>query len=202
MRKQAMYTTRFLATLALIVFFASPIAVTAGDIGVGTTLPALAISKQGEIQLENDSISYQPWSSETYAGQTHVIQYVPATMKGSKIFEPFTDSIQKNLEGEKVTVVTIINLDKAMWGTSGLVSSELKKNKRKHPEAVIVVDKNGIGSDTWSLGKASTALFIIDAKGSIAFSANAALSEPQLDASIELLKALLSPSPIQQDTIQ
>ena len=48
-------------------------------------LPTLSVSEQGEMVLDGDSVKYQAWESKG-VGKVQVLQYIPATTNGSKIF--------------------------------------------------------------------------------------------------------------------
>lgn len=152
-------------------------------------LPELKISDRGELVYQEDDFSYKPWSSSESPGTIHVLQYFGATMAASDRFRPFTDLLQESLEPGTVHVTTIINLDAALWGTSGFVISELKKNKKMHPTATMVVDEEGAGVNKWSLGKKGSGLVIVDASGKVMFFSNDALSEEQMQLNLEMIKA-------------
>jgi len=152
-------------------------------------LPELKISDRGELVYLEDDFSYEPWSSSKSPGTIHVLQYFGATMAASDRFRPFTDLLQASLEPGTVHVTTIINLDAAMWGTSGFVISELKKNKKMHPTATMVVDEEGSGVNKWALGKKGSGLVIVDATGKVMFFSDDALSKEEMQSSLELIKA-------------
>ena len=82
-------------------------------------LPALEISKLGELVLEDDEFDYRHWRSGQSVNNVHVLQYFPGTMSASKTFEPFTDFLQEQYEAGSFHITTIINLDAAVWGTGG-----------------------------------------------------------------------------------
>ena len=153
-----------------------------------TTLPELVISERGELVMNGDDFTYATWRSDRSPGTVHVLQYFAGTMSASKIFEPFTDALQ-SLEPGTVHVTTIINLDAATWGTSGFVVSELKKNKKKHPDATMVLDEEGIGVKHWDLGKEGAGLFIVDTQGKILFFSRDALTEEELQGNLDLIRA-------------
>ncbi len=152
-------------------------------------LPPLRIDERGELLLEGDEFSYRPWNSADHPGKVHVIQMINGTMSDSKLFEPFTDRLQEELESGSYHVTTVINLDAALWGTSGFVISELKKNKRKYPLATMVVDDEGIGARQWQLGDNGAGLFVVDRAGVVRFLALDALGEDELRSAVELVRS-------------
>ena len=161
----------------------------AGTPTIDAPLPLLAITERGELTLTNDEFSFIPWSSEAGLGKVHVIQYFGATAKHKDTFKPFTDLLQTSFEPGSINVTTVLNLDAAMWGTTGLVMSELKKNKRLLPKATMVVDDNGSGVIEWDLGKVGTGLIVMDDKGIVKYFSRQALSETEMASTVELMRA-------------
>ena len=136
----------------------------------GSPLPPLRIAERGELLLAEDDISFAPWSTDSRPGKVHVLQYFGATRADSKRFKPFTDKLEQTFSREQYHVTTIINLDAAVWGTSGLVVSEVKDSKRKYPLSTMVLDEEGTGVETWQLGKEGAGLVIVDGRGIVAHS--------------------------------
>ena len=160
----------------------------AGAPTIDAPLPLLAITERGELILTDDEFSFIPWSSETGLGKVHVIQYFGANLKHKDIFKPFTDLLQTSFEPGVINVTTVLNLDAAMWGTTGFVMSELEKNKRLLPLAIMVVDDNGSGVIEWDLGKAGTGLIVLDDKGIVKYFSRQALSEEEMASTVELMR--------------
>jgi YtfJ family uncharacterized protein len=132
-----------------------------------------------------------PWSSDATSGKVQVIQYFGATMKDSEIYKPFTDLLDSNFEAGTIRVVTVLNLDAAMWGTTPFVLSELEKNKRVYPDATMVVDDKGAGVTTWELGDSGRGLIITDAKGVVKFFTRQTMSADEMTAALALIRANL-----------
>lgn len=169
----------------------TPLAALAGAPALDGTLPPLSIDSRGEITLNGDDFDYTPWHSDALAGKVQVIQYFGATMGDSKKFKPFTDRLGTVIGDADVPVITIVNLDAALWGTSGFVKSELQKNKKSHPKAIIVLDEQGTGVETWRLGSTGSALMILDDQGRIRLLKQDALSEDETKDALEILKQTL-----------
>lgn len=178
------------ALIALLTLSATTIALSASP-AIDAALPAITIEKHGQLALEGDEITYTPWRSDTPSANVQVIQYLAATMSASEIYAPFTDRLQTDFEPGTLLVTSVINLDAALWGTSGLVMSEIKKNKRKHPESMMVLDKKGHGASEWELGKKGSALLILDTAGIVRFFSKASLSDAELESTLALVKSLL-----------
>ena len=155
---------------------------------VNSPLPLLDISERGELTMAGDDFTFTPWRSDANLGKVQVIQYFGATMSDSKIFEPFTDLLQKSVKPGVVHVSTVLNMDAAMWGTSGFVLSELEKNKRVHPDATMVVDEKGAGVTAWDLGDSGSGLIILDSSGIVQYFTQRPLSAEELTAALALVK--------------
>ena len=152
-------------------------------------LPALKIDDRGELIFDNEKFTYASWSTEQNPGKVHVVQYFGGTMSDSERFKPFTDLLVQDLELGSYHVTTIINLDAALWGTTGFVVSEIKDSKREFPMSTLVLDEEGTGARTWSLGKDGAGLAILDRDGTVLYFTRDAMSEQQLNESLALVKS-------------
>ena len=153
-------------------------------------LPALQIADRGELVMQGEEFSYRPWRSDVAPGVVHVLQYFPATMGDSKMFRPLTDSLQENLEQGSFHVTTILNLDEALWGTGSFVMSEVKSSKREHPGSTMVLDEEGLGRDTWELGRKGAVLAILDRQGLVRSLSRGELSEQEVAEKVALVRSL------------
>ena len=180
-----------LRLLVLLLVLVPPQLAQAGPPAIDTPLPPLAIDDRGELLFKGDDFDFSPWTTDALKGGVHVVQYFGATMGDSEKFKPFTDRIQQTFPARSVAVTTIINMDAALWGTGGFVLSEVKKNKKVHPGATIVIDEDGEGVKSWELGKVGSALMIIDAGGIVRYIQRDELSEAELATSLELLRRTL-----------
>jgi uncharacterized protein len=156
---------------------------------VDAPLPPLSISERGELTMEGDEFTFVPWSSDKSQGTVHVVQYFAATMAASETFKPFTDRLEKSFAPGTIHVTTILNLNAATWGTTPFVISELKKNKRVHPKASMVVDDKGAGVTQWDLGKDGAGLLIMDQKGVVKYFTRQAMSEQEIASTLELMQS-------------
>jgi YtfJ family uncharacterized protein len=156
---------------------------------LNSTLPPLAIDDRGQLILDGDSISYAPWASDINPGKVHVLQYVAATRSASKAYSPFTDKLAEAFSPEEFHVTTIINLDDAMWGTTGLVVSEVEDSKRKYPKSTLVLDENGAGIKGWDLTKKGFALAILDKQGSIVYFTQEPMADGDLENMVNMVKS-------------
>lgn len=155
----------------------------------GSNLSKLEIKERGEIQLEGDKISYREWSSTSNPGKVHILQYVAGTRAASAAYSAFTDKLIEVYPVTDYHVTTIINLDDAMWGTGGLVTSEVESSKRDFPHSTMVLDKNGTGRDGWKLQKKGAALAIMDKQGTVLYFTQQPMQDGDLETLMELVKS-------------
>lgn len=155
-------------------------------------LPPLDVDDKGELVLEDGEYSYKPWSSSDEKNMVHVLQYFPATMGAKAIFGPFTDRLKTGMPQDQFIVTTVLNLDRAMWGTGGLVIGEVKSNKEEFPDASMVLDKSGVGEKTWDLGKKGALLVVMDSTGKVIFLKRESLTDQEMDDTIALMLSEIS----------
>ena len=82
-------------------------------------------------------------------------------------------------------------MDDAIFGTSSLAVSGMKDNKKKFPDAVMIVDEKGDGIRTWGLTKAGSAIIVLNKDGKVAFFKDAALSNDEITSTLRLIETLL-----------
>jgi len=180
-----------LRILVVLMSIAAPFAL-AGDVAPGERLADLSITDKGELVLSGGDVEYQPWSYPQQPGKVHVVQYMAATQAASKINEPFRDKMSTGLpQGGEFLSTTILNLDEAMWGTSGLVVNKLKSSKQEFPNAIVVVDENGVGLTKWQLEKENSAVIVTDSAGVVRYFKQGAMSETEIDSTLALIKQFI-----------
>ena len=156
----------------------------------GEPLPPLDIDDRGELVAAGDEFEFVPWSSADSPDTVHIIQYFGAKLSHRDLFSPFTDALEEHFEPGAIHVSSVLNMDAAMWGTTGMVLSELKKNKRRHPQATMVVDEEGVGVQGWDLGEDGTGLIITDARGVVRYFSRQPLDEKEVASTINLVREL------------
>ena len=177
---------RMILSMLLMIICAAALAETPA---VQSPLPPLSITDRGELKLEDNEFSFTPWGSEQNPGKVHIIQYFGGTKSDSKVFEPFTDLLQETFGTGTYHVTTIINLNAALWGTSGFVVSEVKEKKRKFPLATMVLDEDGAGVEKWQLGVQGAGLVILDSQGIVRYFTTEALSAEEMRVSVDLVRS-------------
>ncbi len=162
-------------------------------ITVDQPLPPLLIEDQGELLLEDGRRHFQSWHSDSGLGQPQVIQYMAARMSTSKLNEPLTDALQEaGFPADQLRVTTILNLADAAWGTRGFVLSELERNKKKHPDAVLVADESGAGREHWQLAAKNSAIAVVAPDGAVALFHEGALDSAGIDQVLALIQSWIT----------
>ena len=160
---------------------------------IGQSLPTLEIDSRGELLLADDEYSYQAWQVPMEMDKPQVIQYLAGRKSARAQSKPFTDRLEQDLPEGSVHVTTVINLDDAMWGTSGFVLSEVKKSKRKYPMSTIVLDEDGTGLQTWQLQEGGANILVLNASGTVLYMKQGAMSEGEIESTLEMIKLELTP---------
>lgn len=160
----------------------------------GEPAPDLSIDERGELVLDGDDVAYRPWQYQQPEGIIHVVNYMAATRSASKLNRPFTDRLQSALEKGTFHVTTILNLDDAMWGTTGFVVSEVKANKRKHPTATLVLDENAVGLSAWQLENDNSAIVVFDHSGKVRYIKQGAMSEQEIQQTVKMIQQFIENS--------
>ncbi|MGB2254638.1 YtfJ family protein [uncultured Spongiibacter sp.] len=158
---------------------------------VGGNLPTLDVPSRGELVMLGDKVSFSPWSSTSIStGSPALIFHMPARMSSDAAIAPLRARLEAGeYPTESFQSISVVNLDDALWGTSGLVAGELAKNKRAHPQAVLVADDAGRGLKAWQLKSRTIAVILLNAEGEITYLKEGELSQDDIDTIIAKLDA-------------
>ena len=155
----------------------------------GEPLPTLSVAKLGEVVVEGEETRYQPWQSAALPDRIHIVQYLAARMSARKMSKPFTDRLEKSgIPLARYHISTVVNLDDALFGTRGMVMSELAKNKRKYALSTIVADESGRGRELWGLDESSSAVIILDTAGRVLYFHQGEMLEDDIQRAIEVVR--------------
>lgn len=176
-------TTAFLVTTLP----GKPALAGAASVAVGERLPDLSIDEEGELILQGDDVSYRPWSYPQQPGKVHIVQYMAATKSAGDMNKPFRDRFDTDLPKNTFRTTTILNLDDAIWGTGGFVVSQLKSNKLKYPQAVMVLDKDGAGITQWELQNDNAAVVVVDQQGIVRYIKQGKMSDQEIESTLQLI---------------
>ncbi|MGM0418252.1 MAG: YtfJ family protein [Thermodesulfobacteriota bacterium] len=191
--------------LLLISFFSNAYA---EEIKTGEKLPEITIKEKGimtfDYEIKNNKmiypedieINYRPWSTSELEGKVSTIYHLAARMGIEDINQPYIDALIKadlpdKLPDSDYKTTTILNLDDAAWGTSGLASSKFTKSQEEFPYAYYVADNNGTAAETWNLEKKNTAVIVIDKSNKVLFFKEGKLDDEDIKTAVSRIKEAL-----------
>ncbi len=155
----------------------------------GQPLPKVKIHQAGELTLSNDEITYQPWNSQRLGGKVRLIQAIAGRTGAKRLNAPMIEAVkQARFSNDSYQTVTVVNLDDAMFGTSGLVKRKLKKNKQQFPHASFVLDETGTLFKQWQLKNKSSAIILVDATGMVIFAKEGELQADEIEQVLALIE--------------
>ncbi|MEE4190680.1 MAG: YtfJ family protein [Halieaceae bacterium] len=177
----------------VLLLFAAALPAQAADVTIGEPLTPLAISDKGELLFDGEEFRYQDWELPTAGlGKAHILQYMAATMTARGQTQAFTDALEANFPTGTFHVTTVLNLDQALWGTSGFVKSKVRSNKKQYPQSTIVLDEDGIGQATWSLAPKDAAVVIMDTGGTVLYFQEGVMDDADIAETLKLLQQQLN----------
>ena len=155
----------------------------------GATLESFTIDDPGELTLEGDEVSHRPWSLQAVLGRPAYLQHMAARVGLDETYKPLSDALESRAyaPGDYVAVA-IVNRDDAAFGSGLFVDAALKANKRRHPDANIVVDAQGKVLERWGLQPKNAAVLILDSDGTVLFFKEGELTPGEQARALELLE--------------
>ena len=168
--------------------------------GLGSQIPPFTIDNLGALVLEGEEVSHQPWSLETVRGKPTYLQHLAARIGVDETYKPLSDAIENSLDVEAFHSVAIVNRDDAAFGTGFVVTATLKSNKRRYPDANIVVDSKGKMLDSWDLQPKSAAVMILDAEGVLLYFKEGPLTEAEQEEVLNILASAIESAGQERDS--
>ncbi len=159
---------------------------------INNPLPPLSVSDKGELVLEDKEVAYRPWQYQDILGEVHILQYFAGTQSASDSFKPLTDVLTTTFPDGGYHVTTVINLDAAMWGTAGMVTSRAKSSKKEFPLSTLVLDEEGVGQEAWELAEKGALLVVMDKSGSVIYLGHATMSESDVSTTLALIESAIN----------
>ncbi|MGL5007533.1 MAG: YtfJ family protein [Plesiomonas sp.] len=161
-------------------------------------LPQATVIDKGEIVLQkteksDDNMVYMPWSTRQLSGKVRVIHAIAGRSSAKEMNAPFIEAIKAaKFPRERYQTTTIINANDAIIGTRTFVRSRLKESKREFPWSQFIYDENGVVQHAWQLKPESSAIIILNSKGTVLFAKEGALTAREIEKAITLIKTTLS----------
>jgi hypothetical protein len=173
----------------------------------GAKLPEVAVQQggllvpdtkvvKGRMVLASKAVGRRPWTLAETEGRVRTVYHLAARMGIDELNKPFIDAlIAANLpehspDGAYKTI-TVLNLDDALWGTTGLGRSRLEDSQRDFPHALHVLDEKGVARAAWGLKAKSTAVIVLDRDGTVLFAKEGRLSADEIARAVGIIKEKL-----------
>ena len=154
----------------------------------GKELPPVTIEDGGSIEIAGDDLVFQPWSSDSLRGRPVYLQHMAARAGIDEINKSLDNAVEAlDYSAEQLVSVAIANKDDATWGTGLFVASQLKKNKLRYPDTVIVADNAGAALEQWQLQPENAAVILLSAEGQVLFFREGALSAAEIEEAVAIL---------------
>jgi len=180
-----------LVSFIFLVIFSAGVS-TASEIKLGQSLPEVSLTDFGKLNLEGEQISYVPWNSRELRGKVFTIYHLAGTRSAASLNDAFIDRLLEEqfdlLPGNPHQTFNIINLDDAMFGTSGIVQRTVEDRKRKYIVPGFALDKEGVIRKAWGLAPESSAVIILNRAGKVVFFKDGQLSQAEIDRAVQLIK--------------
>ena len=164
----------------------------AGQIKLNHPLPKVTLNELGKLNLEKEQISYVPWNSSELRGKVFTIYHLAGTRSAASLNDAFIDRLLEEqfdlLPGNPHQTFNIINLDDAMFGTSGIVQRTVEDRKRKYVVPSFALDMKGVIREAWGLAPESSAVIILNRSGKVVFFKDGQLTQVEIDRAVQLIK--------------
>ncbi|WP_319782571.1 YtfJ family protein [Oceanisphaera sp. IT1-181] len=169
-----------------------PMGVWAHNLQLNQAAPAVTVTNQGELILNNEQLSARNWQLSKGAGKVRLVQHIAGRSSAKELNAPLVRAITAaKLPRDRYQTVTIINVKDAIFGTSAFVRSSAESSKREFPWSSIVVDENGVVAQTWQLKAKSSSVVLLDQKGVVLFAKEGALTSEQIMEVMMLVRGAL-----------
>lgn len=161
-------------------------------LATGAIPPPLRIEALGEVILADGEFQYTPWESNRGLGRVQVFQHLAATPSARDIHKPFTDALEREMPDGDYLFTSVVNLDEAIWGTRSMAVREVRKNKRKYWQSIMVLDEQGRLRDQWQLAAGGSSLMVLDRDGKLLYFTEQAIPEDRHPELMEIISAAIA----------
>lgn len=182
--------------------------VSAAELKKGMQLPEITVNDMGimnfDYEIKDNKMvckgdfdpKFQPWSSSDLKGKVSTIYHLAARMGIDDVNKAYIDALKKaglpdKLPDSPYKTVTILNLDDAAFGTSGLAKSKFKKSQEENPHALYVIDDEATALKKWGLEKKSSAVIVVDKEGKVLFFKDGKLNPEEIKEAVSAIQKAL-----------
>lgn len=181
----------------------------AADIQKGMEIPKVEIQDMGimtfDYEIKDNKMAFKgdfdpkfkAWSTSDLKGKVVTIYHLAARMGIDEVNQDFITALknanlQDKLPDSPYKTITILNLDDAAFGTSGLAKSKFKKSQEENPHALYAIDAKGAALKKWGLEKKSSAVIVLDKEGKVLFFKDGKLSPAEINEAVSAIQNALN----------
>ncbi|QLB20299.1 hypothetical protein A6B43_01455 [Vespertiliibacter pulmonis] len=165
----------------------------AHNIQLNVSLPAVNVTKDGELVVKGKEIIYKNWSSGELVGKVRIVQHIAGRTSVKEKNEALMTAIrQANFDRTKYQTTTIVNADDAIVATGIFVKNSVESGKLDNPHSLVVLDQKSRVKNAWGLKAKESFIAVLDKNGKVQFVSEGKLSPTQVQQVIDLTKQLVA----------
>lgn len=158
---------------------------------LNSNLPAVSVTKDGELIAQGKAVNYRAWSSASLAGKVRVVHHLAGRSSVKEKNQALMNAVKSaGFDRSKYQTTTIINADDAIVGTGIFVKNSAENGKLENPHSQVVLDQNGSVKKAWGLKEKESFIAVLDKNGKAQFLSEGKLSSAQIQQVIGLVKNL------------
>ena len=159
----------------------------------GKPLPPVFITNEGELVIQQKTLSYQRWSSQSLTGKVRLLIHVAGRLSAKEQNAPLIAAVQQaDFSRSRFQTTTIVNTDDAIPGSAIFVERSIESIKRDAPWQHFIIDSSGVAQNSWQLTPHGSAVIILDEQGIVRFAKDGALTTDEVKQAVTLLHLMLS----------
>ncbi|NBI40901.1 YtfJ family protein [[Haemophilus] felis] len=163
----------------------------AHNVQLNNSLPAVQVTDNGEMLLNNGEIHYQAWQSEKLTGKVRVLHHFAGRSSVKEKNEPLMNAIREaKFNPEKYQTTSIINANDVVFGTGGFVKSKAESGKKENAHSQVILDKQESVKNAWQLKEKESLIVVLDATGKVRFVQEGALNQQEVQQVVKLVTEL------------
>lgn len=177
----------YFAMLLVVSVFST--SVSAHNLMVGQPPKEIRKVVDGEVLLTSEKIIYRPWDSFDLSGKVRIVQHFAARSSAKALNDQLINAITAaHFPQDRYQTTTIVNLDDAIWGTTGFARSKTENGKRTAPHSQVIIDNDGRIKAAWGLQVKTAMTMVLDRKGRIRFVKEGKLTPSEVEEIIAMVK--------------
>ncbi|MBT0724912.1 YtfJ family protein [Rosenbergiella sp. S61] len=159
---------------------------------VGTLLPAVTVQRGGEVILNAEEMTRQPWQPSWPQSRPQLIIHVAGRLAAKQQLNSVVTRLeQAQWVTKSVTMTTIVNTDDSIWGSQPFVEHSILNSKKHSPTSRFILDSSGVVAHQWQLQPESAAIVATTGQGQVIFFQQAPFSAADIQRLLDRLQYAL-----------